>query len=158
MTAKHGIVGTRERRWLWEALQNLHASRRISRAVRGRTRNHFEYCYRLAQFSSGFASQIKWSEWVYFFDSRTVREENRIDEWLQRLTQKGDKITRQLFRRFSELLNDRIRKLDTSVLNKTELFAIYDAAWVAAKRELSSKSLSHPSADSATRSESQAKA
>ena len=37
----------------------------------------------------------------------------------------SDKITRQLFRRFSELLNDRIRKLDTSVLNKTELFAIY---------------------------------
>jgi len=135
---KHRMAGARERRWLWEAIQNLHASPRIARALRGRTRNHFEYCYRLGGFPPKIAEQVQWSEWVYFFDSKTVREEPRVDEWLQRVVRNGEKITRQIFRRFSENLNKRIRNLDTSVLSPQELFSLYDQAWIAAKRELGS--------------------
>ena len=45
---KYDVKGLRERRWLWDAISNLHATERIKRVNRGRTRQHFEYCYRLA--------------------------------------------------------------------------------------------------------------
>jgi hypothetical protein len=124
-----GITGRRERRWLWEAVENIYSTQRIRRATRGHTRIHFEYCYRLAGFKLEFAKQVNWSEWVYFFDSRTVREELRIDDWLRTLVAQGQKINRQIFRRFVQHLNRRVRELDTSELGQQELFLIYDAVW-----------------------------
>ena len=135
IAAKHGFRGSRERRWLWEAIYNLHASPSIKRAERGRNRNHFEYCYRLSMIPLPLAERIKWSEWVYFFDSTTIRGETRADDWLQTILAKREKITRQSFRKFSEKLNKRIRDLDTSVLTRKELYAIYDEAWNAATAE-----------------------
>lgn len=126
---EEGIVGRRERRWLWEAIENIYATKRIKRAGRGRTRVHFEYCFRLARFRIEFAEQVNWSEWVTFFDSRTVREELRIDDWLETLVEDGKKINRQLFRKFVERLNKRVKNLDTSELNNQELFKIYKATW-----------------------------
>lgn len=120
------ITGRRERRWLWEAIENIHATDRIIRASRGRTRSHFEYCFRLSQFPINFAKQLNWSEWVYFFDSRTVREEPRIDKWLETLVERNEVINRNNFRQFTQLLNKRIRKLDTSILTQKELFEIYN--------------------------------
>lgn len=119
----------RERRWLWEAIANIHASERIKRARRGRARNHFEYCYRLSKFPIEFAKQINWSEWVYFLDSRTVREEQRADEWLTVLVRRHEPINRRMFRAFTQNLNKRIQNLDTSVLTRDELFGIYDKVW-----------------------------
>jgi hypothetical protein len=133
---RHLLTGLRERRWLWEAIEKRHASPRVLRAGRGRNRNHFEYCFRLSRFPIGLATQLQWSEWVYFFDSRTVREEQRIDEWLvQRLRGPG-RITRAQFRRFSEALNARLRTLDTSVLSNSELFRIYDEAFHVATSQI----------------------
>lgn len=130
------IMGRRERYWLWEAIENIHVTDRIRRAKRGRTRSHFEYCYRLSQFPIDFAKQLNWSEWVYFFDSRTVREEPRIDDWLKTLVDRDEKISRELFRFFTQSLNKRIQKLDTSILTKEELFTIYDENFEKAKNEL----------------------
>jgi hypothetical protein len=72
---------------------------------------------------------VNWSEWVYFFDSRTVREEMRIDDWLRILVKQGQKINRKTFRQFVQKLNKRVRDLDTSELSEKELFQIYDAIW-----------------------------
>lgn len=130
------VAGRRERRWLWEAIENIHATERIKRARRGRTRLHFEYCYRLAQFPLETAARLNWSEWVYFFDSPTVREEQRADEWLRRTVAAAPHIDRRLFRRLTENLNRRIRGMDTSVLSKKELFALYAAVWKATTREI----------------------
>jgi hypothetical protein len=132
---KHDFGGVRERRWLWEAIYNLHASPRIKRAERGRNRNHYEYCYRLGRIPLQIAERIKWSEWVYFFDSTTIRGETRADDWLVGVLSKREKVTRQSFRKFSERLNERIRDLDTSVLSRKELYALYDGAWNAATAE-----------------------
>jgi hypothetical protein len=126
---KHGFEGSRERRWLWEAIYKLHASPRIKRAERGRNRNHFEYCYRLGKIPSSLIERVKWSEWVYFFDSTTIRGETRADEWLPGVLGQRVKVSRQQFRKFSEKLNDRIRNMDTSVLTRDELYALYDEAW-----------------------------
>lgn len=133
---KYRIEGKRERRWLWEAVHNLHATNRIKRAQRGRARNHFEYCFRLSKFPKEAAERLNWSEWVYFFDSRTVREEPRADQWLGRKAKRTTDIDRRLFRRFTENLNRRIRKMDTSVLDESELFHIYDTVWNATRKEL----------------------
>lgn len=130
------IEGKRERRWLWEAIYNLHATNRIKRAQRGRTRNHFEYCFRLAQFPRVIAERLNWSEWVYFFDSLTVREEPRADRWLARKAKTTSDIDRRLFRRYTENLNRAIKKMDTSVLEEPELFHIYETVWKATRKEL----------------------
>lgn len=132
------IVGKRERRWLWEAVENTYSTPRIRRAKRGRTRAHFEYCYRLSGFPIEFAEQVNWSEWVYFFDSRTVREEVRIDDWLCTVVNQDQKINRRIFRQFVQRLNKRVRDLDTSELSQEELFLIYDAAWNETLKEVDS--------------------
>jgi hypothetical protein len=132
------VKGVRERRWIWEAIENLHATDRIKRASRGRTRTHFEYCYRLAQFPREIAVSMNWSEWVYFFDSLTVREEPRADEWLRDRIWSARVLDRRSFRRFTENLNRRIRKMDTSVLSKQELFELYDQLWKSTVRDLQS--------------------
>jgi hypothetical protein len=124
-----GIKGRRERRWLWEALETVYPTRPIRRASRGKARVHFEYCFRLSQFPVEFAKQLHWSEWVYFFDSKTVREEQRIDDWLRAIVEKGIKIGRAAFRRFVQNLNKRVKSLDTSELSQEELFKIYDSVW-----------------------------
>lgn len=123
------INGRTHRRWLWEAIENIYATQRIIRSARGRGRIHFEYCYRLSKFPLEFADQLNWSEWSYFFDSRTVREEPRVDKWLFFLIEKKEKITRKKFRQFVQHLNKRTKKLDTSVLSDEELFEIYDKVW-----------------------------
>jgi len=132
---EEGIVGRRERRWLWEAIENIYATKRIKRAGRGRTRQHFEYCYRLSIVPIEFADQVNWSEWVYFYDSRTVRDELRIDDWLLTLVKEGQKITRKIFRKFVQNLNKRVKNLDTSELNTKELFQIYDQTWNETKND-----------------------
>ena len=126
------IRGARYRRWLWEAITNLHASEAIKRAERGRTRMHFEYCYRLAQFPEAVAERMNWGEWVYFFDSLTVRGEARADEWLRHTITAQTEIDRRTFRRFAEALNRVVRKKDTSVLSNTELSDLYESVWEAA--------------------------
>lgn len=125
----YSVENARERQWLWEAIQNLYASDFIKKKERGRTRNHFEYCYQLAQFPAEFSDQINWSEWVYFFDSRAVREEQRTVAWLKRKVETNTTVDRREFRRFIEKLNKRIQRLDTSVLTDDELFGIYDSVW-----------------------------
>jgi hypothetical protein len=136
---EYDLRGARERRWLWEAI-NLHASERIRRVNRGRTRQHFEYCYRLAQLPLSIAKSMFWSEWVYFFDSLTVREEPRADRWLLGKLKADAGIDRLTFRRFTENLNRRIRKTDTSVLTDDELFALYDSIWAGTDRPRSNPS------------------
>lgn len=133
-----GLQMRREMRWLWEAINNIYASPRIKRAARGKTRNHFEYCYRLSQFPMESAKQVNWSEWVYFFDSRTVREEPRVDAWLSSIVGRGERLDRRIFRRFAEKLNQRVRGMDTSVLSQDELFSMYDTIWTETKLAINS--------------------
>jgi len=131
------ITGRRERRWLWEAIEKNYSTQRIRRVARGRTRVHFEYCYRLSGQPLEFAEQVTWSEWVYFFDSRIVREELRIDDWLRTLVTQGQKIDRKTFRQFVQHLNKRVRDLDTSELSQGELFLIYGTVWKETLKETS---------------------
>lgn len=130
------IRGARYRRWLWEAITNLHASDAIKRAERGRTRMHFEYCYRLARFPEEVAERMNWGEWVYFFDSLTVRGEARADDWLRRTITSQPEMDRRTFRRFAEALNRVVRKKDTSVLSNEELSALYQSVWEATQAEV----------------------
>jgi hypothetical protein len=130
------ISNQRERQWLWEAIHNLHASSRIKRVERRRGRNHFEYCYRVAGFPKIVAAKLNWGEWVYFFDSLTVRQESRADDWLTKKAKAGN-VDRRLLRRLTQNLNRRIRKMDTSVLEDDELFAIYNKVWVITQKEIS---------------------
>jgi hypothetical protein len=131
-----GIEGRRERRWLWEALENVYPTEPIKRVSRGKGRIHFEYCYRLSKFSIDSTKQLHWS---YFFDSKTVREEERIDDWLIALMEKGTTISRAAFRLFVQDLNKRIKKLDTSELSTEELYNIYDSEWITASKQIADK-------------------
>jgi hypothetical protein len=144
----YSVGNARERQWLWEAIQNLYASDFIKKKERGRTRNHFEYCYQLAQFPAEFSDQINWSEWVYFFDSRAVREDQRTVTWLKSKVEGNTAVDRREFRRFIERLNKRIQKLDTSVLTDDELFEMYGSVWDQAVLELAATVEAGPKRDS----------
>lgn len=137
---KWSIKSHRERRWLWEAIENIHATERIKRVRRERTRLHFEYCYRLARFPRELALRLNWSEWVYFFDSPTVREETRVDKWLSQKATRSRNIDRTFFRRFAQNLNKRIKGKDTSVFTDDELFQLYTQVWTATRKELQKSS------------------
>jgi hypothetical protein len=133
---KYSINAAREREWLWESLQNLHASDYIKKKQRGKTRNHFEYCFELARFPIEFASLIKWSEWVYFFDSKTVHEDKRVTDWLYKKAEAERSLGRQHFRKFVQKLNRKIGPLDTSVLTDSELFSMCEAIWNEIDKEI----------------------
>ena len=128
-----GIDSAARRRWLWLALENIHASTRIKRKDRGRLRNNFEYCFRLSRFSKEFVDSVGWSEWVTYFDSRTIREDERIDDWLDESVRNGMKVGRKAFRGFIREMNKRMSRrtggLDTSVFRREELFNLCNSVW-----------------------------
>ena len=120
------LVRPKERRFLWEAIR-MYATPRIKRVDRGPSRVHWDYCYRVSKFPWGFVSRLNWDDWVFFVDSRSLRQEPRIDKWLQRKMKAIAGLNRQEFRALARELNRVFKGKDTSVFSDEELFAIYDS-------------------------------
>jgi hypothetical protein len=123
------LVKPKERRFLWEALR-MYATARIQRVDRGPSRVHWDYCYRVSKFPWQFVSRLNWDDWVFFVDSKSLRQEPRIDEWLQHRMKQVTGLNRQEFRTLARELNRVFKGKDTSVFSDKELFAIYDATLV----------------------------
>lgn len=50
---------------------------------RGTYRDHFLQCFKIGKFSKEVAKKAgSWSDWVEFFDSSTINEDNRILDWV----------------------------------------------------------------------------
>ncbi len=121
------LVIPRERVFLWDAIR-MYATPRILRKDRGPSRVHLDYCYRLSRFPWSFVKRLQWDDWVFFIDSKSLRQERRIDSWMRKRIRDLGGLGRQGFRDLAKELNRRLKDKDTTVFSDDELFAIYDKA------------------------------
>lgn len=119
------LVKPKERRFLWEAIR-MYATRRIQRVDRGPSRIHWEYCYRVSKFPWEFVKRLSWDDWVFFLDSKSLRQEQRVDDWMHSRMEKLSELSRKEFRSLTREINQKFKNKDTSVFSDSELSEIYD--------------------------------
>lgn len=102
---------------------------------RGPRREHLWYCFRLAGYPQQLARRMKWGEWVTIFDSPSINQEARFDDWFQRQLESlsGD-VDRAHIRVFAPCINAMLRNIDLSALSDAELHPCYSAGWELANR------------------------
>lgn len=122
---KNKLLNSKEYLWAIQAIE-MYASEKILRKNRGPSRNHFDYCIRIAQFPWKYVKELNWSDWTAFFDLKSLRHEKRVDQWLTRKIEKISKLGRQTFRLFAKELNKEFKDIDTSIYSDEELFSIYN--------------------------------
>lgn len=116
----------------------MHTPKSLLADDRGHNRLHLEYCFRLAGFSKEKVLRMKWSEWVYLFDSPGINREDRFDSWfnLKMNNNSSIKFSRTSIRLFVQCTNQMLGKKETSKLLDDELFRCYEAAWMLQKKLL----------------------
>lgn len=119
-------VKPKEYRWALEAVK-MYATSRILRKDRGPSRLHLDYCIGVAELPWEFVKKLTWDDWVFYKDSRSLREERRTDEWLKRRIDKIGSLTRFQFRELTKKLNHEFKEIETSLYADDELFSIYDS-------------------------------
>jgi len=119
------VVKPAERHWLWQAIR-MYASDLILRKDRGPFRIHFDYCYRISKIPRDCLEGFSWDDWVFLFDSKCFREDPRTDEWLRQRAREISSLSRSELRAFVRRANAILKKNDTSVLSREELFAQLD--------------------------------
>lgn len=125
-----GLIEPNEKSLYWINVR-MHVPKSLLADDRGRNRVHLEYCFRLAGFSKGKAVRMKWSEWVYLFDSPGINREERFDKWLDsKMDDSSTNFSRESIRLFVQCANQILGKKETSKLTNGELFRCYEAAWM----------------------------
>lgn len=133
------VTPIEDRKYIWRALYD-HAGELVPGPGRSRAEryenSHFKYCAQLASFPWEFVEAAgDWTSWVEFLDSASIRDDDRIIDWLrQRSTQPSAKWRRFMqgarqgwFRRLARGIRARFRKRQTrGVLDVKELFAELD--------------------------------
>jgi len=112
-------------------LQNveMNANRALLAENRGPNRNHIAYCSRLAGYPKELALKREWSEWVFMFDSPSINQESRFDEWdRSQLTSDPNYASRRYTRTFIQCLNAVLRKVETKELSNVELERCYEGS------------------------------
>lgn len=98
---------------------------------RGSNRDHVKYCHRLGTYDKSTALALKWSEWVYLFDSSSIKSEIRFDKWFNNaLKEDPNFFDRKNVRLIGKLLNNFFYKLETSDFLDKELERCYCEAKV----------------------------
>ena len=92
----------------------------------------FYYCYLLAGFPQDMIEASgSWAEWSDFFDSKRIRNDPRIIKWFidRNVIEHREKenFTRHKWFKFiTRRIRNELRKIDTTVLEKNELFQKLD--------------------------------
>lgn len=131
-----GLIESSEKHLYWINAR-MHTPKSLLADDRGHNRLHLEYCFRLAGFSKEKALQMKWSEWVYLFDSLGINREERFDSWFNlKMNNSSIKFSRKSIRLFVQCANQILGKKETSKLSDDELFRCYEASWMLQKKIL----------------------
>jgi len=102
--------------------------------------SYFYYCYLISKFPWNVVEDSgTWTEWVEFLDSKRIRNDPRIIEWFadRRVTElrEGRNYTReQWFRGITRKIRNNLRNIDTTVLERDELFQMLDDSLQAINR------------------------
>lgn len=125
------LVSPNERKWVWKAMREMYLKNSII-IKRGETRDDLEYLYKVSKYPYKIVKNISWDGWRRLFDSPSIRQDERFEEWFQRKTKNLDIVKRGFIRKFTKELYSAIKNKDTTVLSDQELFEIYELAWRAA--------------------------
>jgi hypothetical protein len=97
-----------------------------------RLRNsHFYYCYLIAGFPWEMVKESGWGEWSDFLDSKRIRDDPRIVRWFidrKVMDHRNEKkLTRKKwFKKITRVIRNELRQIDTTVLEKNELYEKLD--------------------------------
>ena len=144
-------------KYVWRALYD-HAGELLpgpgkSRAERYEN-SHFRYCAQVARFDWAFAEAAgDWTSWVEFLDSASMRDDERIIDWLRvHSTEKPAKDWRRFmqgarqdwFRKLARAIRNRFRNRQTKdILSDTELHSELDEVFAEGAREAGPSQRSH---------------
>ncbi len=125
-------INTEERRYLWQAIANLAASKVSARKDRSGERVNYEYFYKLAEFPIAQIKKINWSEWSTFFDSVSIRREARSFEWFLSINS-VEALNRKEMRMLMIAMNKSLEGKETWMYTDNELFDRFNAALTGVK-------------------------
>ncbi len=123
-------IDNQDRQYLWEAIANLAASDVSVRKNRSSNRTNYEYFYRLSEVSLTDVEKLNWSEWSTFFDSITIRREERSFAWF--ITKLSDrKMDRKTMRTLMIAMNKALEGKETWMYSDEDLWKRFNAALMA---------------------------
>lgn len=125
LLAKYDI-SISERRRFWDEIKNFATKedRKRNEGTNAVTRSFYQQCYILSRQDKEVVEKLTWRQWQDLLDRVGNREDERIFQWLKRLTKK---IREDDWREFEKALHLYLKGKDTSVFDDNELFDIYDS-------------------------------
>jgi len=90
---------------------------------------YFYYCYIIAGYSwKKVEAAGNWRAWVEFLDSKRIREDPRIAEWFAlQSANESTQIRPERFRKITHAIRNEFKEIDTTVLERDELFQKLDS-------------------------------
>lgn len=113
---------------IWDAIE-LHCSKRIKKAPRGKKRKHVHICYRYSKFPKDKALKIKWPEWADYFGKPTLSKDSRADIWIKENIDKVTKLNRDAFRGMTKYFMDKVcknGKIEMSAKSDENFYKLWD--------------------------------
>ncbi len=113
-----------ERLFLWDEIRHFTNSNLQSTKDRSAKRGFYEYCYRLSSFSEEIAFKFSWRQWCEILDRSLIAKDSRLIDWL---AINIDALREEDFRIFLLIINDYLKKTDTTIFSNEELHERYDS-------------------------------
>ena len=121
------IISTQDRKYVWRALYDhagpLHLKESIPKRVEQSPKtSHFYYCYLLGKFDwETVKSGEIWTTWLEIFDSKPVRQDERITEWLVDSIDQHEGGIQEWVRPLNKAIRNKFENKDTTVFSDEEL-------------------------------------
>lgn len=121
------LLSDQDRDYIWRALYDhagpLHQNDEIPERVKRSPRtSHFYYCYQLAKFDwDTVKAGGTWTTWVEIFDSKPIRQDERIIDWLVDVIDQHEGAIQDWSRSLNREIRHEFKNKDTSVWEEDEL-------------------------------------
>lgn len=126
------LINSGDRDYVWRALYDhagpLHQNDKIpERVKRSPKTSYFYYCFLLAKFDwETVSAGGTWTTWVEIFDSRPIRQDERIIDWLVESIEDHNGPIQEWARELNKAIRREFGDKDTSVFEDDELKAELD--------------------------------
>jgi len=125
-------------RAIYDHAGNLSPGPITIRALRRPKDSHFSYCCKLDQFTWDFVNKAgDWTSWSELFDSTLFKSDRRMIEWLatKQIHAKGSQ--QNWLRPLTKAIRNKLKDVDTKVLNNEELYTKLDKIYEEVHPEIS---------------------
>lgn len=129
------LISQEERKFIWEAVW-YHVEKIFPELIpgkqkkrRGTARDHFRICYELGRFPREVVEKGGiWSEWMEFFDAKTISEDGRILIWVLKKVG-SEKLGKYWLKGFYRSLKKHFSGKITTVFTEKELNKKLESTW-----------------------------